>query len=81
VCERRCVALFTLRVAIQTIESAASEPVRQTKDMVARYATGDAVDPYGWPELACDGDETARLHAGLSFNGRALDPHQYLLSS
>ena len=54
-------ALFASREAIPTIESATSEPVRQTKDMAAlaaRYATGDAADPYGWREMARETADT-----------------------
>ncbi len=50
-------ALFASPREIPTIESPTSQPVRQTKDMAAlaaRYATGDAGDPYGWREMARD---------------------------
>lgn len=48
-------ALFAPKSSIPTIESATSQPVRHTKDMAAlaaRYATGDAADPYGWRSMA-----------------------------
>ena len=50
-------ALFAPQTSIPTVESApdSSRPPRQTKDMealAARYATGDASDPYGWRSMA-----------------------------
>lgn len=54
-------ALFAPQASIPTIESATSQPVRQTKDMAAlaaRYATGDAADPYGWRQMARDTAES-----------------------
>ena len=54
-------ALFAPQSSIPTIESESSQPVRQTKDMAAlaaRYATGDAADPYGWREMARETAET-----------------------
>ncbi len=54
-------ALFAPQTAIPTVDSPAAEPVRQTKDLAAlaaRYATGDAADPYGWREMARNTAET-----------------------
>ena len=48
-------ALFAPRDSVPTVESATSGSVRQTKDLAAlaaRYATGDAADPYGWRQMA-----------------------------